>query len=121
MRGDSLASRVPHRRTQMQERWRPLEGSPLAVGWQIGWQRNRVALLGAIEFAEVDFREANLHLLVLLVIELAVAQLAFGRKVRALFECGGERRKIAPRDHPVPLGAIHVLARFLALPRRLRG
>jgi hypothetical protein len=108
----------------MQKRRRPLERGPLAVRRQIGRRRIRVAPLGAIEFADfaqVDLRETNLHLLVLLVVELAVAQLAFDGEVRALFQSAGERRKIAPRDHPVPLGAVHVLARFLVLPRRLRG
>ena len=91
----------------------PLEGSLFAVDRQLGWRGVRVAFLGTVQFAdlaEMDFRETNLELLVLLVAKLAIPQLAFDREVRAFFQCGGERRKIAPRDHPVPLGAIHVLA-----------
>src|SRR6266481_2832698 len=103
---------------------RPLERGLLAVGWQVRRRRIRVALFGAVELAdlaEVDLRETNLDLLMFLVVVLAVAQLAFDGEVRALFQSGGERRKIGPRDHPVPFGAIHILARFLVLPRRLRG
>src|ERR1700692_4104940 len=108
----------------MRGRWRPLERGLVAVGWQLGRRCIRVALFGAVELAdlgEVDLRETNLDLLMLLVVELAVAQLAFHGEVRALFQSAGERRKIGPRDQPVPFGAIHVLARFLVLPRRLRG
>src|SRR5882672_2453417 len=83
---------------------RPLERGLVAVGRQLRRRGIRVALFGAVEFAdlaEVDFRQTNLDLLVLLVVELAVAQLAFDGEVRALFQSGGERRKIGPRDHPV--------------------
>ena len=63
-----------------QELRRPLERGLLAVGGQV-WRRCiRVALFGAVELAdlaEVDLRETNLDLLVFLVVELAVAQLAF--------------------------------------------
>jgi hypothetical protein len=103
---------------------RPLKRGLLAVGRQVGWRGIRVAFFGAVELADlakVDFRETNLDLLMLLVVELAVAQLAFHGEVRALFQSCGERRKIGPRDHPVPLSTVHVLARFLVLPRRLRG
>jgi hypothetical protein len=67
---------------------RPLERGLLAVGRQVRRRRIRVALFGAVELAdlaEVDLRETNLDLLVLLIVELAVAQLAFHGKVRALF------------------------------------
>jgi hypothetical protein len=106
------------------QKMRPLERGLVAVGRQLRRRCVRVALFGAIELAdlaEMDLSETNLDLLMLLVIELAIAQLAFNGQVRPLFESGGERRKIGPRDHPVPFGPVHVLARFLVLPRRLRG
>jgi len=92
--------RCSRRRTSGQEKWRPLKRGLIAVSRQI-WRRCiRIALLGAVEFAnlaEMDLGETNLDLLVLFVVEFAIAQLAFGRKVRALSQRSGECREIAPR------------------------
>jgi hypothetical protein len=58
---------------------RPLERSLVAVGRQVRRRCIRVALFGAVELAdlsEVDLCETNLDLLVLLIVELAIAQLA---------------------------------------------
>jgi hypothetical protein len=47
------------RRASIQERRRPLERDLIAVSWQIGRRRIRVAFLGTVEFADlaqVDLR-----------------------------------------------------------------
>jgi hypothetical protein len=71
-------ARVSTSPIRVQDR-RPLERGLLAVGREVRRRRIRVALFGAVEFAdlaEVDLRETNLDLLMLLVVEFAVAQLA---------------------------------------------